>query len=56
MSDVLEESSRPGCEERDPSSSRQQVSALCLHIVTCAETEILPQLSQPAAKNKQELF
>lgn len=38
------------------SSSRQQVSALCLHIVTCAETEILPQLSQPAAKEQTRII
>ncbi len=38
------------------SSSRHQVSALCLHIVICAETEILPQLSQPAAKEQTRII
>ncbi len=38
------------------SNSRQHVSAQCLRIITCAETEILPQLSQPAAKEQTRII
>ncbi len=38
------------------SNCRQHVSALCLRIITCAETEILPQLSQPAAKEETRII